>query len=370
MRINQFDPMITKDDIANLLETLDSNWLTEGPKTAALEELLREATGARHAILVPNGTLALFAALKILGIGPGDEVLVPDFTFVASASAVVLTGAKPVFVEVDLQDFNMSVPALKHAVSERTRAMMPVHIYGQAADMAGVLSFAREHDLRVVEDAAQGMGVTFGDRHVGTLGDIGCVSFFADKTITTGEGGCLLVNDDELADEARYFKNQGRLERGSFIHPRIGFNFRLTGLQAALAIEQMRRLPAIVRQKLEHERLYAEYLEGVEGIEFPPANGRGTRVPFRANILTDDPEALGRYLEARDIGVRRFFYPLHKQPCFNASNSRAKEPLENAEKIFLRGLSLPSSLSLNPNQIRRVCDGIRSFVESSPSTRA
>lgn len=364
MKINQFDPCLEKEDLFSLLDTIQTNWLTEGKKTQAFQEILKDYCGVKHAILLPNGTLSLFVALKVLHIGPGDEVVVPDFTFMGSATSVILAGATPVLVDVNIDDFNIALDSVQKAISKKTRAIMPVHIYGQAADMDGVMKIANAYDLKVIEDTAQGIGVTFKGRHVGTLGDIGCLSFFADKTVTTGEGGAVLINDDKLAEKVMYFKNQGRLQRGSFIHPQIGYNFRLTDLQAALAINQMKRLGSIIKRKLLNEELYKKHLKGIKEVEFSRPNGFGQRVPFRVNILVPDPERLMKYLQSKDIGTRRVFYPLHKQPCFNSDNSRSVANLTNADKIFAGGLSLPSGLSLSDEQIKYVCEAVRQFYQS------
>ena len=279
MQVEQFAPLIGNDEIQSVLETLHDNWLTEGPKTAELERLLREYCGCRHALMVPNGTLALFAALKVMGIGPGDEVLVPDFTFFGSASAVILTGAKPVLVDVSPADFNIDVAAAEASIGPNTRAIMPVHIYGQSCDMQAVMDLANRHDLIVVEDAAQGIGVTCNGRHVGTFGHIGCMSFFADKTITTGEGGVLLTNDDDIAERCMYFKNQGRLKRGSFIHDQVGYNFRITDLQAAVGVAQFDRLDEIISRKRQIRELYRSMLKDVPQVQLTEDNNLATSSP-------------------------------------------------------------------------------------------
>lgn len=363
MKVNQFDPYLKEEEELSVLATLKKNWITEGEKTKRLEEMLCSYCGVKHAIMLPNGTLGLFVALKILGIGQGDEVIVPDFTFVGSATSVVLTGAIPVFCDVNMDDFNINIESLEKSLSEKTKAIMPVHIYGQSADMDGVIKIARENGLYIIEDAAQGMGVTYKGKHVGTIGDVGCISFYADKTITTGEGGAILTDDDRLADECRYFKNQGRLERGSFVHPKIGYNFRITDLQAAIGVVQMERLPWIIERKRENEVLYKEYLKETKGVCFPSENGYGERVPFRVNILTDDPEGLSRFLEKQGVGVRRFFYPLHRQPCFTRENSSVRDTLKNADYIFERGVSLPSGVGLKEEEIEFVCGEIKRFFE-------
>jgi perosamine synthetase len=361
MPIEEFSPVIEKAEVFKVLEALEDNWLTEGKKTRELEGLLAEYIGCRRAIMVPNGTLALFAALKVLGVGPGDEVIVPDFTFFGSASAVVLTGAIPVFADVEEMDGNLSATAAEASISEATKAIMPVHIYGQACDMDAVMAVAKKYGLLVVEDAAQGLGVTFGKQHVGTFGDIGCMSFFADKTLTTGEGGALLVDDDELAARCIYFKNQGRLKRGSFVHPHMGYNFRITDLQAAVGVAQFRRLKETIRHKRAIRAVYHRRLEKCPGVEIPLENKFGEVVPFRVNIMVDDPEGLAKFLAKQEIATRRFFYPLHRQPSFTTENSAVRQTPMNSVRLFETGLMLPSGLSLTVKQIERVCDLIRAY---------
>lgn len=360
MKVDQFSPYICEEEIQSVLETLHTNWLTEGPKTAELEDMLREICGVKHVHLMPNGTLALFVANMVAGIGPGDEVIVPDFTFMGSATSVILTGAKVVFADVNVDDFNISVDSVRKNITERTKAIMPVHIYGQSANMTEIMKVAEENNLMVIEDAAQGIGVACGNKHVGGIGNLGCFSFFADKTFTTGEGGAVVTNDDKLGEDVAYFKNQGRLKRGSFVHPRIGFNFRLTDLQAAIGVEQLKKLDFIIEKKRENENLYRELLKD-SPVEFPKDVKRGSRVPFRVNILVDDPEKLGEYLEERDVGTRRFFYPLHTQPCFTRDNSDYYADLINSTSIFNLGLSLPSSVGLKQEEIKYVCGCIKQF---------
>jgi perosamine synthetase len=363
MKVEQFAPFLGDEEIASVSGVLKANWITEGEKTRTLEGMLQEYCGVKHAVMLPNGTLALFVGLKILGVGPGDEVVVPDFTFVGSATSVVLTGAKPVFCDVNLDDFNMNFDNLKRCISKNTKAIMPVHIYGQPANMGPIMDLASEHGFRVIEDAAQGMGVTYNGKHTGTIGDLGCISFYADKTLTTGEGGAVITDDDELARKCRFFKNQGRAERGSFIHSEIGYNFRITDLQAAVGVVQMTKIAEIIEKKLRNESLYKRFLADVGAVEFPKVTSFGSRVPFRVNIQVEDPENLGAFLTARGVGVRRFFYPLHKQPCFNPSNSVIRERPVNSLEVFSRGLSLPSAVSLTEKDIKYVCDTIEEFFK-------
>jgi len=355
--IPQFAPYLGEDEIKELVETIRNNWITEGPKTREFEGRIAELVGVKHAVVVNNCTIALYIALRVLGIGPGDEVIVPDFTFIASANSVTLTGARPVFCDVDASTFNIDSASAEKVITKRTKAMMPVHIYGQSADMDAVCDLAKRYNLKMVEDAAQGMKVTFKGKPVGGFGEINCMSFFADKTITTGEGGALFTNDDKLAEQCVILKNQGRPERGRYIHEFIGFNFRLTDLQAAVGVAQLNKLDFIILRKKEIERLYHKYLAGVPGIEFPYKDPRGYEVPFRVNILVNDPESLRLYLDTQGIGARRFFYPIHLQPCY-----QVKADCPNAFHAYERGLCLPSAAGMSEDDITYVSGKIKDFL--------
>ena len=357
--IPQFEPWLGEEELAQVAETIRANWITGGEKVKQFESKIAEICGVKHAVAVCNGTLALYVGLKALGISEGDEVIVPDFTFIASANSVVIAGAKPVFVDVDARTFNIDPEETEKAINSKTRAIMPVHIYGQAADMDAIGDIAERHNLYIIEDAAQGIKVTFKGKHTGSFGDVGCMSFYADKTMTTGEGGMVLTDDDKLAEKCLILKHQGRTGRGIYFHENIGFNFRLTDLQAAVGLAQLAKLSKIIERKKNNEMLYRKLLENTEGIEFPYIDPRGYNVPFRINILVDNPGELSDYLRTNKIDSRGFFYPLHQQPCYNVSGE-----FPNSVRAYERGLSLPSSVTLTEEQISYVCDKIKSFMRS------
>ena len=264
--------------------------------------------------MAPNGTLALVLAATAAGLGEGDEVLVPDTTFYGSATAMCALGALPIPVEVDPECFLLDLDAAEAAITPRTRAIMPVHLYGTACDMAAVEAFAKRHNLVVIEDAAQGVGVTSEGRHVGSTSDFGAFSFFADKTITTGEGGFVTCRDEDVFDRLRYIRNQGRIDRGSFVHAEFGINYRLTDVQAAIGLVQLSRLPEIVRRKHETWGWYRDALDGIPGIRLVgPASG-ANHVPFRCVVMADDGPGFRDALQAAGVQVRTGFYPLHAQP--------------------------------------------------------
>src|SRR5580700_1798644 len=248
--IVQIEPWIDECELRELKRVIDSTFLVEHDLTREFESLTAAMAGCRHAMAVCNGSMALFVCLKALGIGPGDEVIVPNLTFVATANAVILAGATPVLCDVREDTFCLDVERAEKLLTRKTRALLPVHLYGQSADMPQVMALARAHQLKVIEDAAEGVGVTFEGRHVGTC----------------GEGGMVLTDDDELARAAYRLKNYGRDQKGTFVHESIGFNFSFTDLQAAIGIAQMKKLPAIVCRKREIRDRYVEELRGLAGL--------------------------------------------------------------------------------------------------------
>jgi len=356
--IPQFEPWLGKEEIKEVTKSIRANWITGGPKVKKFQEKIANLCKVKHAIAVCNGTQALYLGLKILGIKEGNEVIVPDFTFIASANSVVLAGAKPVFVDIDKKTFNIDPESIQRAINKKTKAIMPVHIYGQAADMEAIMKIARKNKLLVIEDAAQGIGVTFKKKPVGGFGDVGCLSFYADKTMTTGEGGMVLTNNDKLAKKCIILMNQGRVKRGWYFHEKIGYNFRLTDLQAAVGLAQLSKLSNIIKRKKKNERSYRKYLANIPEIEFPYIDPRGFNVPFRINILVKNPQKLCEFLEKNGIGSKRFFYPLHLQPCY-----RIKRNFPNSVFAYEKGLSLPTSVNLKENEIRYICDQIKNFFK-------
>lgn len=345
-----------------MAQVLDDNWLTEGPRSRAFAERLNELIGSPYGVFAPNGTLALALGLMGLGISSGDEVIVPDCTFIGSATAVVLAGGRPVFVDIEEETCQIDMSKAASVLTPRTKAIMPVHLMGTAADMDAVMDFASRHGLKVIEDAAQGVGVTYRGRHVGAIGDVGCFSFFADKTLTTGEGGFVTCRDEATYQRLRLLRNQGRPNSGTFIHPMMGFNFRITDLQAAIGLAQLDKLPEIMARKAVNFALYQKYLAGVAQVRILGAAEGSSHVPFRCALMCDEASALADYLSANQIETRGFFYPLHKQPCFverYGSEDDARYPIAN--KAHEQGLCLPIYPGMTEMDIRRITDTIKSF---------
>lgn len=337
-------------------DTIQRDWLTEGPHAQRFLEKIQSQTGARHAVLAPNGTLGLFLALLALDLPPGSEILIPSFTFFASASAAVFAGLRPVFVDADPHTFNVDVDSVESWVTERTAAVMPVGVYGHTPPMDTVMDVASRFGLKVVEDAAQLYGVTYRGRHAGTFGDVGVISFFADKTVTTGEGGVVLTNDDRLYARLRLLRNQGREHSGTFVHESLGMNFRVTDMQCAVGDAQLRKLPEIIERKQRNHARYVAGLDGVDGVRVQTVQEGSTFVPFRFAMLTERRAEVVSALERAGIQTRGFFFPLHLQP---ALLKYARGPLPVSEALYANGLCLPVHMGLSDADIDEICGIIR-----------
>jgi perosamine synthetase len=358
--IPQIEPWIDHGELDELRRVIDSTFLVEHERTREFEAMTRELTGARHAIAVCNGTMALYCCLLALGIGPGDEVLVPDMTFIATANAVIMAGAVPVFCDILPDTYCLDPEDAERMVTPRTKAVMPVHLYGQSADMERILAFAKRHGLFVIEDAAQGVGVRYRGRHVGTFGELGILSYYGNKTITCGEGGIVLTDDDELARAVYRLKNHGRDRKGVFIHEHIGFNFSFTDLQAAVGIAQMKKLPAIIERKRQIHDFYQQALADVPQVRPVALDPQADPVFWFTSYRAEDVEGLAGHLSELGIQTRRFFYPLHMQPCYQG-RGLSNRPFPAAEEAYRHGLSLPSSYRLTQEQLDRVVSGIRQY---------
>ena len=358
--IKQIEPWIDEEELIQLKRIIESGYVTEGSLTKEFEELIIDLTGAKHAIAMSNGTVGLFCALKALGIGEGDEVIVPDLTFIASANAVIMAGATPIFCDIEKDSFCIDAEKAELLINTKTKAIMPVHLYGQSARLDELINICDEKKIFLVEDAAQGVGVSYKGRHVGTFGDIGVLSFYGNKTITCGEGGIVLTNSDYLAEACYRLKNHGRKKKGIFIHDQIGFNFCFTEMQAAIGISQMYKLERVIKRKKEINNLYNSELKDIEDLIAKKFMDYCDDVPWFTLYLTRDVEALSLYLAQNEIQTRRFFYPLHMQPCYQNTDFMLNS-CPNSKEIFDMGLSLPSSVTLSDEEVFYVCKIIRLF---------
>jgi perosamine synthetase len=367
MKVSQFEPFIGMEEYEAIKDCFDKKWITEGPKAAEFSQSLCGLIGAKYGVFAPNGTLALYLALKSLGIGPGDEVIVPNFTFIASANSVEMIGATPVFVDINLQTLQIDVQDCYRALTKSTKAIMPVHIYGASADMSRVMAFAKENNLLVIEDAAQALGVKWAGKGCGSFGDAATFSFFADKTLTTGEGGFVTTNNKEIYDRLRLFRNQGRFHRGTFQHPAIGYNFRMTDIQMAIGLAQLKKFDIIVEKKNKILNLYRNLLSDVEDLKImTPSEEVSPFIPFRVILMGRQLSGnLMEFMKRNDIETRTLFYPLHRQPCFKGRwSTPGDECFKNSIHAYEHGICLPSYPSLEEEKIEYVCHKIRNFYSA------
>ena len=362
-RINQIEPWIGKEEKDAVVDYLESGgWLTEFKKTKELEQMISDYTGSKYSIMMPNGTIALTAAILALGIGKGDEVIVPNYTMIASANAVVMAGAKPILVDIDPANLCLDLSKAKKAFTKKTKAIMLVTINGRYPDIKKFKSFAKSKNIYLIEDAAQSLGSMCNGKHLGTFGDVGMLSFSMPKIITMGQGGCLLTDNEELHKKILLLKDFGRKSAGVDTHEVMGYNFKFNDLQAVIGIEQMKKLPWRVERKKEIFKKYKNLLAKVNGVEFFETNTKDTS-PWFIDILVpeDKKESLIKFLQEKNIGTRPFYPAIHTQNPYKKN----KGDYKNSEKISRRGLWLPSSAFLSDEDIVYVCNNIKEFFHEN-----
>lgn len=362
--INQMEPWIDEHEVRHMTEYLSSGgWLTEFKKTREFEEMIGSYTGAKHCVVVANGTVSMAVAYWARGIGQGDEVLVPNYTMIATPNAVRLVGATPVVVDVEPGSLCMDLEAARRSLTLRTKAVALVSLNGRAPDMPAWTGFCEEHGLFFLEDAAQSLGSWCSGRHLGRFGHMGSFSFSAPKVITTGQGGALITDDDGLALAARKIKDFGRERGGVDWHDMMGYNFKFTDLQAVIGIEQMKKLPWRVNRKKQIYRLYEEQLRDVVEVEMIPT--ADDTAPWFIDLYVPDPSTLMESLKKSGVGSRPVYPPISKQRVYAIPGT-----FPVSEHYCSRGLWLPSSSFLKDETIVGICDLIRTFYRRSSLAHA
>jgi len=365
------EPLLTGKELDYVSDCLRTNWISSmGKYIAQFETQFAGYCGCKHGVSTTNGTAALHLALASLGIGPGDEVILPAFTMAASAFSIIYTGAKPVLVDSDPETWNMDVSGIEQKITARTKAIMPVHIYGHPCDMDPVVEIARRHHLYVVEDAAEAHGAEYKGPRAGGLGDVGCFSFYANKIITTGEGGMLVTDDDHIAERARRLKDQAYSPAMRFLHTDLGFNYRMTNVQAAIGLAQLENINTFVELRRKHAMAYNAALGHLPGITLPPEKEWARNVYWMYSILIGDSFGISRNelmqrLKEKGVDTRSFFVPMHMQPAFLAMNLFKGESHPAAEELSRRGLYLPSGSGLKDEDLSYVCRSIMEIADSS-----
>ncbi len=342
-------------------QVLLSGYINEGEWTESLEKKLADYMDIRYAVATSSGTAALFLALKAVGIGHGDEVIVPDITFIASANAVTLTGASVKIIDVDPNTLNLDASKLSQAITPRTRAIMVVHVSGRTASITEILKFARDRDLAVIEDAAEALGSRLNGRCLGTFGTLGCISFSANKTLSTGQGGMVFTDNPQLAVRLRQLKDQGRATRGTGgedSHQVVGYNFKLTNLQAAIGLGQFSHLEKRLSKMGEIYERYHRNLKGLTGIRLIGFDTSSGMRPQWTDAAVENRETLVQYLSANKIQCRKFWHPLHRQPPYLQPDDLYPSTTSLVGKL----LWLPSAFTLSMNEIDWVCHHIRKHL--------
>ncbi len=351
-------PDIGTEEISAISEVIESGFLVQGKKVEEFEKSVADYVGTRYAVAVSSGTTALHLALVALEISSGDEVIVPDFTFPATANTVVHTGARPVLTDIDPDTFNIDTNLIEEKITEKTKAIIPVHLFGQPADMGPILEIAEEHNLCIVEDAACALGAEYRGKICGSMGSAGCFSFHPRKAITTGEGGMVTTDDEEIAERVRLWRNHGIKSTGgkyNFIVP--GFNYRMTEMQAALGIAQMKKLDKIIEKRIVLAKIYDEQLSDA-GWLMTPCIMNNVKHIYQSYVLKigekTDRDRLIKRMNDRGIEVNIGTYALHMQEFFK--NNIKSDNLSNSEKAFNQSMALPLYSQMQTESIKKVIE--------------
>lgn len=358
------EPFLSGKESEYVADCLKSNWISsKGRYIKEFEEQFANYCGCKYGISTTSGTTALHLALACLGIGPADEVIVPSFTMIATVFAVIYTGAKPVLVDSEPETWNIDTAKIEDVVTKRTKAIIPVHIYGHPCDMDPIMKIADKYNLQVIEDAAEAHGAEYKGKKVGGIGRIGCFSFYANKIITTGEGGMVVTDDEVIADKARSLKDLSFSEEQRFLHTDLGFNYRMMNIQAAIGKAQFEKINELIERRRAHAHLYNSLLKDIEGIRLPVEKEWAKNVYWMYSIMVGDEFGMSRdelmsRLREREIDTRTFFIPMHQQPVFKRLGLFRQENYPIAEEISQRGLYLPSGSGLTTEQIEYICQVI------------
>jgi len=367
------EPYIGEKELEYVSEAVKSGWISsEGRFIGAFEDKFASYIPRKHGVAVTNGTSALILALRTLDLPEGSEVIIPSFTIISCALACIYNGLVPVFVDSEEDTKNMDAGQIEAKISAKTKAIMIVHIYGHPVDADKITEIAKKHDLTVIEDFAEAIGSEYKGRRCGGFGKISCVSFYANKTITTGEGGMCLTDDDDLAEKMRSLRNVGFVPGKRFVHYEPGFNFRMTNIQAAIGLAQTERIEEQVKTKIRTGKTYMQLLKNIEDqglIKLPVEKewAKNTYWMFsitlnKARGITAD-QAIKRLAE-KGIETRPFFCPMHLQPVFERYRWRRKERLAISEHLYTYGLYLPSGLTLTENDLKKVADSVQEVISS------
>lgn len=364
------EPLLNGNEKKYLCECIDTGWISsEGPFVKEFEQKMSAGVNRKYGIAVSNGTAALEVAVQALGIKEGDEVIMPTFTIISCAMAVTKAGAVPVLIDSDLYTWNMKVEEIEAKITFRTKAIMIVHLYGLPVEVDKILELAKKYNLKVIEDAAEMQGQTYNGKPCGSFGDISTFSFYSNKHITTGEGGMVVTNDEELAERCRMLRNLCFRKDVRYVHDEISDNYRFTNLQAAVGLAQLEKLDEFVEKKRQMGRYYTRKLCDIEGLILPVV-----RTDYADNIywvygivldknVNADNKMIQKYLKEEGIGSRTFFWCMHEQPVYQNQGMFSGETYSNAEYLARKGFYIPSGLALTEEQMEQVVVGVKNVMQ-------
>lgn len=364
------EPILNGNEKKYLCECIDSGWISsEGPFVREFEQKMSATVERKYGIAVSNGTAALEVAAQALGIQAGDEVIMPTFTIISCAMAVTKLGAVPVLVDSDLSTWNMKVEEIEDKITDKTKAIMVVHLYGLPVEMDSILDLAKEYDLKVIEDAAEMHGQTYNGKPCGSFGDISTFSFYPNKHVTTGEGGMIVTDDEELAERCRSLRNLCFRKDVRYVHEEISDNYRFTNLQAAVGLAQLERLDEFIKRKRAMGKYYTEALRRVDALRLPiEKTDYADNIYWVYGLVLDrhiqaDNKVVQEILARRGIGTRTFFWCMHEQPVYKKAGLFHNESYPNAEYLARRGFYIPSGLAMTESQMERVVNEVKSVIE-------
>jgi len=362
-------PMLVGNEKAYVMDCLDTTWISSNGKYIELfEQAFANFCGIKHAAACCNGTVALHLALMALGVKPGDEVIIPALTFVATANAVTYCGAHPIFVDSEADTWNIDPSLIEAKITPRTKGIIVVHLYGHPAHMDPVMSVAHRHGLFVIEDAAEAHGATYKGKRVGSLGNITTFSFYGNKIITTGEGGMVITNNDALASKVRRLKGQGMDPNRRYWFPIIGYNYRMTNVAAAIGLAQLEKIEWQIERRREVAKWYYKYLKGTKGLILPVEKKWAENVYWMFSVVLDQSLAIKRdkvmtSLAKKGIETRPMFYPMHTLPPYRRLSRGQRFPV--AESLGMRGMNLPTWAGLKQEDIEFICEALKKCIRSS-----
>ena len=358
-------PLLGGNELKYLTECIETGWISsEGPFIKKFEEQMASYVGRKHGIAVSNGSAALDVAIKALDLNKGDEVIMPTFTIISPAQSLVNVGAIPVLVDSDATTWNMDVSQIEAKITSKTKAILIVHIYGLPVDMQPVLELCKKYNLLLIEDAAEMHGQTYNGQQCGSFGDISIFSFYPNKHITSGEGGMIMCNNDALAERCRKLRNLAFEPNGRrFIHHELGWNYRMTNMQAAIGLAQLEKLDEHIQKKRRIGKLYDEGLKGLKGFQLPlPKTNYAENIYWVYAMVAETEQIANKTVQKLNeakIGTRPFFWCMHEQPVFQKMGLFKNEHYPVAEKIARNGFYVPSGLGLSEGEIQAVIEELK-----------